>query len=248
MNLEKTSLFFKKLLRKDPRFLYKEAKRDRREIPLKENEKNLVLHIKRSIDNAYEERSKLDEEILALPGYSSDKVRHFLNNLLTVPNAKYLEIGCWKGSTLISALYKNQANITDAVAIDNWTEFGSPKTAFLLNCGQFLPNSKHRFYSMDCFDASAPSLFKDPINVYFYDGNHADIYQEKAFTHYNSVFENSFIAIIDDWNADHVRSGTYSAFDKLGYQILYEKYLPAKFNGDRKNWWNGLYVALIRKA
>jgi len=59
--------------------------------------------------------------------------------------------------------------------------------------------------------------------------------------------DDTFISIIDDWNWKGVQTGTKQAFKKLGYEILFEKILPANFNQDRQNWWNGLYVAVIRK-
>ena len=53
--------------------------------------------------------------------------------------------------------------------------------------------------------------------------------------------------MIDDWNRSNVREGTKAAFEKLNYQILFEKVLPSRFENDPETWWNGLYVAVIRK-
>jgi hypothetical protein len=60
-----------------------------------------------------------------MKGYSGKKTRHFYNNLLSIEDARYLEIGTWKGSTLYSAMYGNKAQIT---YIDNWSQFGNAKT------------------------------------------------------------------------------------------------------------------------
>lgn len=38
------------------------------------------------------------------------------------------------------------------------------------------------------------------------------------------------------------------AFKELHYNVLHEWSLPADYNGDEKNWWNGLYVAIIEKS
>ena len=85
------------------------------------------------------------------------------------------------------------------------------------------------------------------INIYFYDGGHSQEQQKLAFTYYNSIFEDTFIAIVDDYNCDKVQKGTQEAFQELGYTILFEEYLPALYNGDKDNWWNGIYVAVISK-
>ena len=33
------------------------------------------------------------------------KTRHFYNNILNTDDARYLEIGAWKGSSICSAMY-----------------------------------------------------------------------------------------------------------------------------------------------
>ena len=91
------------------------------------------------------------------------------------------------------------------------------------------------------------STFKKPVNVYFYDGGHTATTQEKAFTYFNPILDDLFIAVVDDWNWDCVVEGTFMAFDKLRYEVLFDIALPANGNGDLENWWNGLYVAVIRK-
>jgi hypothetical protein len=210
-------------------------------------EEILVAHVKESISKAYNGSSKLTPEILNIDGMSSSKVRHLLNNLCSLPNTNYLEIGVWKGSTWISALYGNTESISSAVAIDNWAQFTGPKIDFLANCETFLPNFPYNFYSEDCFNIDVQSIFRAPINVYFFDGDHSTLAQELAFTYYNSSLDDVFIAVVDDWNFSEVPLGTKTAFKKLGYKIVYDVILPAKFNRDFENWWNGLYVAVVSK-
>ncbi len=204
----------------------------------------LVEHVKESIKNAELGISKLNPSILNLHGMSSDKVRHFLNNICSLPNGKYLEIGVWKGSTFISALYKN--NLAEAIAIDNWSEFAGPKKEFENNLFNFLPATFYSFYEIDCFKFDLKNI-KNKINIYFYDGAHTFQDQRMAFTYYNEIFEDTFIAIVDDYNHQPSHDGTQKAFTELGYKILFEKILPANFNGDIQNWWNGIYVAVVSK-
>lgn len=204
----------------------------------------LIDHVQNSIENAELGISNLNEDILAIHGMSSNKVRHFLNNLCSLADAHYLEIGVWQGSTFVSALYGN--NLSSAIAIDNWSEFSGPKNIFLNNLAHFLSSSSYRFYEADSFNFDLANI-SNKINIYFYDGGHSKEQQKKAFTYYNSIFEDTFIAIVDDYNCDKVQLGTQEAFQELGYTILFEKVLPAAYNGDTENWWNGLYVAVIAK-
>jgi hypothetical protein len=215
------------------------------EITLTSKEKALIQHVKDSIANAEKGVSKITPEILNINGMSSAKVRHFLNNLCSKPNTNYLEIGCWRGSTLVSALYGNKKTVLSAVAIDNWTLGGSDE--FFRNIDKYLSDVNLVAYSNDCFDIVVDEIVKNPVDIYFYDGEHKEIDHEKAFTYYTTVLDDVFIAIVDDYNWIDTQTGTKKAFEKLNYKVLYENHLPAAHNGDREQWWNGLYVAVIRK-
>lgn len=210
----------------------------------KDNNSPLIEHVTNSIKNAELGISQLNSEILNLEGMSSDKVRHFLNNICSLENGKYLEIGVWKGSTFISALYKN--TLQDAIAVDNWALFSGPKDTFQKNISHFLENTIYTFYESDCFKFDLKKI-KNKINIYFYDGGHTFEDQKLAFTYYNEIFADTFIAIVDDYNWIEVQNGTQKAFKELGYNILFEQFLPSSHNGDTTSWWNGIYVAVISK-
>lgn len=219
-------------------------------------ESGLVQHVKACLEASFNGKSKLSRKVLRLDGMSGKKTRHLLNNICSLPDCVYLEIGTWKGSTFVSALYEN-STISQAVGIDNWVQFGGPKDVFLGNCRRFLRNVYNRCIEGDCFSINKTALFSAPVNVYFYDGGHEEIDQEKAFTYYNDILAPTFIAIVDDWNWDWIRKGTFQAFEKLHYQVVYECSLPQrtaldplpnpKGESDKKNWWNGVYIAVIKK-
>lgn len=210
-------------------------------------EAQLIEHVKQSIMQAEIHKSKITGAILDIHGMTSHKVKHFLNNICSLPEITYLEIGVWKGATFTAALYGNQHAIKEAVAIDNWSEFDGPKEEFAKNCATFLKEVPFRFYAQDSFTIDRSTLFNQPIDVYFYDGHHSQEAQEKAFTYYDPLFAPVFIAIVDDWNCVEAQIGTRKAFEKLGYTILFERILPARYNGDTDQWWNGLYVAVVRR-
>lgn len=206
----------------------------------------LIEHVRESIEKGQNEFSALSIQVLGIEGMSSSKVRHFLNNLCSFPQTSYLEVGCWKGSTLIASLYKNESSVLQAFAIDNWSEFGGPKEEFLINIAEHLPLESIYFFESDCFSIDKRQIFK-PINVYFYDGAHDPLSQELAFTYFDDVFDDVFVAIVDDWNMQQVREGTEAAFNKLKYNILFEEELWTERNGDTLSWWNGIYIAVIKK-
>lgn len=210
-------------------------------------EEYYIQHVNYSIQLAEKEQSKLGAGQLAIHGMSSPKVRHLLNNLCNLPKATYLEIGCWKGSTLIAALSGNERQLQDAVAIESFSAFGQPREEFFQNVKTFIPFAPLRFFEAECFSIDKAATFRYPINVYFYDGNHDFLSQHKAFSDFNAFFDDVFIAVVDDWNWGEVRDGTRTAFKELGYQILFEREFLTNSNGDMNSWWNGLYVGVIRR-
>lgn len=211
---------------------------------LTQRDRQLVDHVLWSIDQAEKGISKITAEVLDVPGMTSPRVKHFLNNVCTFPQGTYFEIGVWKGATFTAALCANQDFLKQAVAMDNWSEFGGPAVDFANNC-QLIKDVAFTFYNHDCFTFNKAGLFQSPIDIYFYDGEHSAWAQEQAFTYYNDQFADTFIAIVDDWNHPPTKWGTRHAFEKLGYTILFERELPG--NHDTTLWWNGLYVAVIRK-
>ncbi len=214
---------------------------------LTQKEQTYIQHVISCIEKAENFQSKITEDILLLPGMSGKKGRHFLNNLCSMPDIYYLEIGTYKGSTLVSALYGNQMTVAQAIAVDNWSQFGGPSDEFLTNIQRFIPYPQLTFIDADSFSVPIAETFSHPINIYFYDGHHGSNEQTWAFTYYNSILDDLFIAIVDDWNWGHVRDSTFTAFAHLPYEILFQREIFTGGNGDPEGWWNGMYVAVIRK-
>ncbi len=180
---------------------------------------------------------------------SGTKTRHFYNNLLNTENARYLEIGTWKGSSVCSAMCENKATV---VCIDNWSEFGEPKQEFLVNFQKFKGNNDARFIENDCYKVDTSILPK--FNIYMYDGNHSNESHYKALLHYYDCLDDVFIFIVDDWNWQDVRDGTQNSIQKLNLKILYKKEIRLTWDNSHTHhpqsttgWWNGIYVAILQK-
>jgi len=207
---------------------------------------NYSEHIQNCIDQTLRGDSNLDEYALAIQGMSSPKVRNLLNFLVSMPSAKYLEIGVFKGSTFYSALVNN--NPMCAVAIDNWSQFGGHKSEFQNNIDKLSPSINGVVIDQDSFsDNISQRLTNNKFNIYFYDGDHKENDQRLALSHYIHHLENEFIYICDDWNWNEVVSGTKKGIAECDLKIVNEWTLHANQNGDNENWWNGLWVAHIKK-
>ncbi len=212
---------------------------------------NYIQHVEKSLQNAENNISKITQEILRMDGMSGVKTRHFYNNLLSIPNVRYLEVGTWKGSSVCSAMYGNMAKV---VCIDNWSQFKGAKFRFLENFNHFKGKNNASFIQNDCFKVDV-SKFDTSFNIYLYDGEHSYDSHYKALTHYYNCLEDTFIFVVDDWNWEDVRKGTYDSIKDLGLKILYEKEIRLTQDNShsppeiaKATWWNGIYVAVLQKT
>ena len=206
----------------------------------------LINHVKKSLELTNEYKSKLNDELLKLKGMSGKKTRHFYNNICSLNGIKYLEIGCYTGSTACASMYKN--NMEKCVFVDNWSLFGGPKDIFLKNFNKYKGNNNASFIEEDCFKLNTSNLGK--FNVYMYDAKHDEIFQYMALNYYYKNLEDEFIYIVDDWNMEHVRNGTNKAIKKNNLEILYfqEYFTKAiKGNGTPFDWWNGIGIFVLKK-
>src|SRR5512135_2256697 len=104
---------------------------------------DLVAFVKDALARAEAGQSQLSEEVLALKGMSGRKTRHAFNNLCARPNTRYLELGCYLGSTLISALYLNAAV---GVGVDDFMQFvkDKPRETLQENLRTYLQHGQYR--------------------------------------------------------------------------------------------------------
>lgn len=213
---------------------------------------NLVEHLESSIQRAENGQSKLTSEILDLNGMSGTYTRHFYNNLCSIPDIRYLEIGTWAGSTLASAMYKNEAK---HVAIDNWSEFGGPREQFLKVFNLYKGRNDASFHERDCW---SPDLIRtlEPVkfNVYVYDGYHSEQAQYDALVKYLPCMDDTFIFIVDDWNAPEARNGTERAIRDTNVRVRWQNKIRLTWDNShtpmdlaRRTWWNGLAAFVIEK-
>ena len=206
--------------------------------------------------------------VLQMGGMSSQKTRHFLNNLCSIEDwpIRYIEIGVWGGSTFISSGFMNDNNFKEMVAIDNFCQFnkqGDIKQRFMTNVAQYLkPNDiqyEIMLYEKNCFDDELLESLEGPYNIYFYDGPHTVEETYKSLSFYDKVLDDIFIYIVDDYQEKIVQDGAQQAIKDLGYKIHYEISLHGKGGSDgktstvpyyehwRDEWWQGQYVAILEK-
>ncbi len=203
-----------------------------------------VERVTRAIAAAERRESKLSRAALEMPGMSSGKVRHLLNNLAA---RRYLEVGVWKGSTFVAACYGRR--LESATAIDDFSGFQTePGGAerFLANVSPLLVEQPFTLHQNSFFDVPANEL-PQRVDVFFYDGDHRPESQRRAMTHVWPALADDAVIVVDDTHQPGVLEATRQGLHEAGADVLHEWLLPARFNGDTEQWWNGLYVAAVHK-
>lgn len=201
-----------------------------------------------SLDRAF---ANLPDFVREMDGMSGQKYRSFINNLVrSHPDARYLEIGSWQGSTAAAALFSNSVK---ALCIDNWSQFGGAKSAFVRNMDRVLsqsPNVHFGFIENDfrCVDYNSLGRF----NIFLFDGPHEEQDQYDGIMVAQPALEKSFILIVDDWNWVQVRVGTFRAIRDSRYSIsssieirtTLDNSTP-QVSGKNSDWHNGYFIAAL---
>jgi len=221
----------------------------------------LIGRVLVSVQRANNLDSSLGEEVLNMPGMSSPKVRHFLNNICSYQDVRYFEVGTASGSTFISAMKNNTPDYV--CASDLWVKIKNGengKQKFLENCNYYLGFSPQdeklgdnfSLFTGDCFSIDK-SLIKKKFNVFFFDGGHEIEDHIKSMTYFKDVLEDRFIMIVDDWNDSRVQEGTNEGLRQSGMKLRCVQSCPAQIGatpphwGDMNEWWNGLMVLVLEK-
>ena len=196
-----------------------------------------------------------------VPGLSSARVRHFLNNLCSQEGAVYLEVGVFAGSTFCAAIQNN--DMVAAYANDNWSEPNlqpARKDITLpledVTVNTFVKNLQTNVttdtldFDIQVLNGDSSQLgkkdFKEDVNIIFYDGDNAEHKMIEFFNNMLGFTENVFTLVVDDANVEQNVAITKDWVENQKLNILYEREL-LNDQEDDKMWWNGLYVLVLSK-
>jgi len=190
-----------------------------------------MRHARWAFHKAKQEKSSISTDpehpsnsILRLHGMSGYMYRHLLNNLCARQGITYSEVGTWNGSTYLSAVYNNPG--ISAWTCDNWSQFGGPRGEFLNNYagthglpGQIdvFSNSVHTFNESDFRELDFAQ--QGPIDIYFFDGPHTREDQRDGILCAWEALAATSILLVDDWNLENAREGTFTALDQMKANI-----------------------------
>ena len=205
----------------------------------------ICVDVDAAVARALNFESKLPPDTLALEGYSGYKGRHLLNNLAAV-FTPYVEVGCFWGSTLICAAYKNEGLI---VGVDNFTDETKP--------GHYMLASRQRLLrTLEAYsDIARPSLidascWNVPLSGFkccFFDGGHTEQEHADSLIRLAPWFTDCFVFVVDDYNRQNVRDGTQRGIEMAKLKVESFTGVGGMGTDDKEGWWNGMGIFVLSK-
>jgi hypothetical protein len=192
--------------------------------------------------------------LVDVDGLSSPRVCNFLNDLVRglEPGESYLEIGTYKGLTLLSAAYKNSGKL--CLGCDRFRLLGRftglgfvARRELERNVARYRPESATvRLFAMSSRRLFERGLVQGPVGVYFYDGDHSYAGTRHGVTAAAPYLARRSVLLVDDWNDPTIRRATADGLAAAGLRVLWQRELPG--NHGPEGWWNGLGVFWLERA
>ena len=176
-------------------------------------------NINKAFDLTLDGKTEIDPALLEADGMSGKAFRMFLNSLVRLTDdARYMEIGVFRGATFCSAINRNNV---DAVAIDNWSQFGHQRSIFRQMVETFGGGTTGTTIEQDFrqVDYGWITARYGARNIYFFDGPHEYEDHRDAIAVAQPALADQFVLIVDDWNDKRVREGTNEGIERARLRV-----------------------------
>ena len=209
----------------------------------------LAVRLHRAFTSAIGSDHRLPDAVYEIEGMSGRAFRTLLNELMNaIEPARYLEIGSWRGSTVIAALFGNGCR---ALCVDDWSQFDGAKRDLVRTLRRFELDDRVEIAEADfrAVDYRAIGQF----DVLFFDGPHAAKDHHDGILLTQPALRDEYVLLVDDWNWLPARKGTLGALAAAGASILFAIEIrttqddrhTAHYGGD---WHNGCFLAVVKKS
>lgn len=192
--------------------------------------------------------------VVDVEGLSSPAVCNFLNRLVARmdPDESYLEVGTWRGLTLLSAAHGNFGRT--CVGCDKfrfcgrYTGWGfAAKRALGRNIARYRQAGANVvFHHMSAARLFAERLPPARVGVYFYDGDHSAEGTAHGIVAAAPFLAERAIVLVDDWNDPVIRAATDAGLARAALDVLWSRQLEGDHSP--RGWWNGLGVFYVEAA
>jgi hypothetical protein len=184
-----------------------------------------------------------------LEGMSGHGNMQILNNAVRLMDSSsvYMEVGTWKGKTLISAALDNSNLCT---GIDNFSQFGeseSLKRGLQEQLDRYAGRLNVRMIEGDYREVLGSLPIQKNVEVYLYDGHHAEEHQYEGIKRAIPHLTDEAIIFVDD-SAGGSRKDVFAAHDRLlrdGYNLSIVRHFESP-EGEQGYWQGLLAVKYVR--
>ena len=183
-------------------------------------------------------------------GITSNKMRRLLNSIGKI-STSYLEVGVLNGGTFCATIKDNNLK---AYAVDHWKEqtksldgsidIQASKEKFIENAKRFKGNNTIKVFDCDYLQVDKDKI--ENIDFMFYDADHSEEANYQAVKYFADKFVNEAVLIFDDANWQGVVDGAKRGITESGFEVIYDK-IVLNDQEDPEMWWNGFYIAVIKK-
>lgn len=184
-------------------------------------------------------------------GFTSPNELAVLNHAaaLLPADEAYLEVGTFKGRSLVGAVQDNPGKTY--VAIENFLEFGmageQARAELQRNLAAHAAHAAPELIEGDCFEVMArPGAIDRPVGVYFYDGEHTLLAHYLALAVVEPLLADEALILVDDATWPVVQRA-HRLFLKRhpGWQIC-ERWDAVR--DDDPRWANGMHALVFRRT
>lgn len=192
--------------------------------------------------------------LVEIEGSSNARVCNFLNQLVRrmAPCERYLEIGSFKGKSLLSAAYDNRGRL--CIGCDRfrfWSRNTGPglvaRQELYRNLARYRAHSaKIEFFSMSSERLFSGHYVHGPIGVYFYDGDASYTSTRHGVVSVAPHLAPRSVVVMDAWNDTVIRRATWDGIGQGKLDVLWHESLPQ--GPPSEGFGNGLGVFYLERA
>jgi hypothetical protein len=149
----------------------------------------------------------------------------------------FVNVGVWNGFSFLAGLACNPEKV--CVGIDNFSQFGGPRDAFLGRFAKYKSPVQH-FFDMD-YKQYFTEKQQSRIGFYIYDGEHSYHNQLEGLRVAEPFFSEDCIVLVDDTNWEEPRQATLDFVAQSSNR--YEMVLDVRTAANRHpTFWNGVMI------
>ena len=194
----------------------------------------------------FPEDRRLANVLAEVPGMATENKLLLLNLAVAhlAPGEVYVEVGCYKGASIVGAARGNSS--ARIFACDNFSKFDGTEEILKANL------ERHARGQVEFFnEPSRDFLRRAPwsparIGAYFFDGGHSFEDQFEGLQYALPSFADTAAIIIDDTNKREARSADALFARKVpGFELAIDIRTPRNHH---PTWWNGVQVFRFRRS